>query len=266
MKRTFFFTLLSLCFLLCACAGPQAPSDETVQGTEKAEQSVLPVTYDFMNADWLYYNNATELLEVADFVFLARAEKIDFAILDDANVMPVSDSTKSKFLNTLYELEIEKVFKGDVSRVRYLNEYGGKQGINEEKQIRLQREHGLISAQEAYIPIMGSGDSVDLPLGRTLLFVGISAPNPEMVLIVNPDQSIYSLDAPTEPQSQISVQDILTELGEDVWQDFIDSREEADTFPAEFSGTISEDAPTDSPVTNEVSGTAPPIATEKIPQ
>ena len=267
MKHKIFLTMLALCLLLTACASPQPPTKEgSKTPTDAATEApdVPSVSYVVMVADWPYYQGATDLTDRADMIFIGRITKIDFAVLDDANGMPVSASTQSKYLHTLYELEIERVFKGEVSSIKFLSTYGGMQGVDEEKQLRLQREHALISENEFKIPIWGEKERINTALDTPLLFVLAASQNPERGLLLNPDQSIYPLDAPTEPQEGISVQEILSSLGEDVWLDFFEDWEEYDFSEAASTEATVSDAPNASPAPNASLGTAPPIATEEF--
>ena len=222
MKRKFFLIILALCFLLTACAESQAPSGEKSTEPPIATEAVASgVTYDSLHADWPYYQNAEALIERADVIFVGRITEIDFAVLNTANGMPADASTERKFLYTLYKLEIEEVFKGDVTRIKYLKIDGGRKEVNVEKQLRLQRDHGLILESEASIPILDASPYItEITLDTPFLFVMAASQNPEMLLLLNPDQSIYPLNAPTTPQEGISVQAILSELGENVWLDF----------------------------------------------
>lgn len=276
MKRNFFLIILALCFLFSACTRPQASSEDEVTkppvATEAAPtevptdtvQETPTIIYDSLNADWFSYRNATDLIEHADAVFTGRVTKIDFAVLDTANGMPVSASTKDKFLHALYELEIEEVFKGDVTRIKYLKVYGGAKGINPEKQLRLLVDHGLIPENEARIPVLyGTTDAIDIPLDTPLLFVAGASLNPEMLLLLNPEQSIYPLNEPTAPQAGISVQEILSELGEDVWLDFSKDWEEKYSSTDALTEELVTDAPTAPPIASTQTGTSPPIATQE---
>ena len=79
-------------------------------------------------------------------------------------------------------------------------------------------------SQNNTIPIFVNdyGDTIDIQVGKTYLFAMSSSENESLFNIMNMDQSVFKLDSPTQaPQLQIfSLKDVLTEFGNDKWEEF----------------------------------------------
>lgn len=242
MKKTILVLLLTFCFAISACSGTLAPLDNTTGGastannppistdapTEATESEASPpstspeISYGIMHGDWPYYETAAEQADVADVVFTARVTGINFAILDSATALPADADTESKWLYTLYALEIISVYKGDTSRITHFKIPGGLMSIRPEEQAALLQSYGMPSE----IPILaGLEKGADIEIGNSYLFVMKQyGQNPAYSSIMNPEQSVFPLDAPTEAPgtnaSRFSVQEMLSALGEEVWQNF----------------------------------------------
>ncbi len=230
MKKYFLVLLAALCIVMSACASV-SPSDETADKTTTAapggddDRENPNISYSYMRASWPIYSCSEELIDAADAVFLGKVTDISFAVLNVTNGMPVTDSTDltARELYTLYKFDILTVYKGDVSGRTHIKVMGGVQNYNEDHQIELLRENGLIS-QNNTIPIFVNdyGDTIDIQVGKTYLFAMSSSENESLFNIMNMDQSVFKLDSPTQaPQLQIfSLKDVLTEFGNDKWEEF----------------------------------------------
>ena len=230
MKKYFLVLLVALCIVMSACASV-SPSDETADKTTTAapggddDRENPNISYSYMRASWPIYSCSEELIDAADAVFLGKVTDISFAVLNVTNGMPVTDSTDltARELYTLYKFDILTVYKGDVSGRTHIKVMGGVQNYNEDHQIELLRENGLIS-QNNTIPIFVNdyGDTIDIQVGKTYLFAMSSSENESLFNIMNMDQSVFKLDSPTQaPQLQIfSLKDVLTEFGNDKWEEF----------------------------------------------
>ena len=230
MKKYFLVLLAALCIVMSACASV-SPSDETADKTTTAapggddDRENPNISYSYMRASWPIYSCSEELIDAADAVFLGKVTDISFAVLNVTNGMPVTDSTDltARELYTLYKFDILTVYKGDVSGRTHIKVMGGGQNYNEDHQIELLRENGLIS-QNNTIPIFVNdyGDTIDIQVGKTYLFAMSSSENESLFNIMNMDQSVFKLDSPTQaPQLQIfSLKDVLTEFGNDKWEEF----------------------------------------------
>ena len=230
MKKYFLVLLAALCIVMSACASV-SPSDETADKTTTAapggddDRENPNISYSYMRASWPIYSCSEELIDAADAVFLGKVTDISFAVLNVTNGMPVNDSTDltARELYTLYKFDILTVYKGDVSGRTHIKVMGGVQNYNEDHQIELLRENGLIS-QNNTIPIFVNdyGDTIDIQIGKTYLFAMSSSENESLFNIMNMDQSVFKLDSPTQaPQLQIfSLKDVLTEFGNDKWEEF----------------------------------------------
>ena len=180
MKKRFVVSLIAVCLLLSACHANDYETEQTnpsADGSQEASGTTLSVddtqeisdtdpsaddtaesseiAYSSMIADWPVYTGAEELVGAADAVFLGKVTEISFAVLDIRNGMPVSASTDigHRSLYTLYALDIQTVYKGNVAGRTHFKVDGGLEGYQEERQVELLRSNGLIS-QEKIIPLM----------------------------------------------------------------------------------------------------------------
>lgn len=224
MKRTFLILLLALSLILSACAvAPENAGKEPSAGAPATDAPVNEeIFYSSIRADWEYYADADALTERADAVFLGRVIGVDFAVLSTANGMPADETTESKSLYTLYALEIDEVYKGDVSQITHFKVDGGLMGVKEKEQVSLLRSHGLID-KTATIPIMEKG-LTDIEIGESYLFAMDASLNPTLLNVLNMEQSIYPLSTPTqgigEAAYHFSAKQLLSAIGEDAWLDF----------------------------------------------
>ena len=234
MKKYFLVLLAALCVVMSACASV-SPSDEAADETTAAahsgdddEDDVLEnsnISYSHMNADWPAYSSADELVDTADAVFLGKVTDISFAVLDMTNGMPATESTDltARELYTLYKFDILTVYKGDVSGRTHIKVPGGLQNYNEDYQTELLVENGMISPNNTESVLVScSCASIDIQVGKTYLFAISSSENESLFNIMNPNQSAFDLDSPTQasPLQVFSLKDVLTEFGNDKWEEF----------------------------------------------
>lgn len=252
MKKHFVVSLIAVCLLLSACHANDYETEQTnpsADGSQEASGTTLSVddtqeisdtdpsaddtaesseiAYSSMIADWPVYTGAEELVGAADAVFLGKVTEISFAVLDIRNGMPVSASTDigHRSLYTLYALDIQTVYKGNVAGRTHFKVDGGLEGYQEERQVELLRSNGLIS-QEKIIPLMmaADGDVMDVQVGKTYLFVMKESSNEALFNIVNMDQTAFELDSPTQAVTgaggNISPQDVISAFGEEKWEEF----------------------------------------------
>ena len=230
MKKYFLVLLAALCIVMSACASV-SPSDETADKTTTAapggddDRENPNISYSYMRASWPIYSCSEELIDAADAVFLGKVTDISFAVLNVTNGMPATESTDltARELYTLYKFDILTVYKGDVSGRTHIKVPGGLQNYNEDYQTELLVENGMISPNNTESVLVScSCASIDIQVGKTYLFAMSSSENESLFNIMNPNQSAFDLDSPTQASrlQVFSLKDVLTEFGNDKWEEF----------------------------------------------
>lgn len=236
-----------LCLLLASSAVACAKNEKNVEGgnMSKVENNkTLNGPYMIRSADWPIYDTSDSLVDAADMVFIGRITEIEFQVLDAANALPVSDSTSeyARELYTIYNVEVVTSYKGDTTKVSKIRVMGGMVDYEAEQQLQVMEE-GEAFAIEAGIPIWDNYEKVQCELGGTYLFV-LKQFDTGYPTIVNLEQAVFSVDDPTKKRTignnlntyysgdidefnnpLISVEDIITEFGKDMLDEFVQNWE-----------------------------------------
>ncbi|MCL2816891.1 MAG: hypothetical protein FWD39_00700 [Clostridiales bacterium] len=184
------------------------------------------IKYAEMSADWPIYSDARELLkEWGNLVFIGKVTGISFAVLDITTGLAPTEATedRNRRLYTLYEVEIIVSYKGDASDVTYFKVIGGLRDYRADEQLRIMKE-GNARWWEYGIPIFGCDQELKCEIGKTYLFVMLKSETGNTPKILNPWQSLYDLNDPLTgqgfPNREISIKEILSEIGQEDWDSF----------------------------------------------
>ncbi len=156
-----------------------------------------PTDYQFVSvqvqADWPYYQYATEVVEASTHIYHGKVTDISFAIIDQrtgvVDQSPQSSATR-RMLYTVYTIEITDHYKGDSPAEVRLCMEGGLIGYKEEEQYNLMNESGLLERYQG-IPVCESYGT--LPIGAEYLFC-ISRIG-DFDHIISPTQFAYPMDS-----------------------------------------------------------------------
>ena len=185
--------------------------------------SCTEVAFIDMDGDWPSYRSTEELLEKADYVFVAEIADIAFSVLDVGTGTSPTEETEWKQLYTLYKVDIKTTYKGDTSNIEYFKVMGGLKGYKAEEQLRIAKEGESNWWQEGIFVWAGYNG---FAVGEEYLLVlckGTSGRSPYPV-IINPWETGYclsnkTLQVSTTPNN-ITAEDIVKTFGEDKLAEF----------------------------------------------
>ena len=233
IKKTALILVIILASLLTSCA-PHTDLDGTADQTESTNSEVRYAT---MNAHWSFYSDAEELSEDADVVIVATVTDISFQVLDMTTALPPTKGTdeRDRCLNTIYDIDVITVYKGDVPEPAQIEVFGGVMGYREEEQIKLQKEMDVWPYDT--IPVYSG--MARFRIGETYLFALKKSTVTDVLIILYPAQSIHNLKNPfgkganvveppeasaaSTPQREIpafTAKDVISVFGQDKWDAF----------------------------------------------
>lgn len=177
------FTVL---FMLNGCN----MSDEAWISSTSEETQQKTVIY---QADWPYYHTIEALDEATDNVFEAELVDITFAVINirTGEVVHTPSEDAHLMLYTIYEVEVQHVYKGNNGGNMYIAVLGGIQGYNDAYQISLMEECGMLE-NNVGIPILEG--STPLEMGTEYLFATCDF-NGYYQCVPNLKQFAYEIDA-----------------------------------------------------------------------
>lgn len=143
-----FLVLCTLAFIFCGC---QSAGLNTVPPTTTEPPATMPSTqnenvYSYMFIDAMAYSTAAELVDASVIVFLGTVKQMSFAVLDyDTGRIPnPNDSNANCGLFTLYEIQVNTLYKGTACETVTLALAGGVSGPEyKEEQLQLLASYGL---------------------------------------------------------------------------------------------------------------------------
>lgn len=151
MKR-FLIMLLAAMVILSGCQGGELSSTPTTStpttSTAVPTTTAAPMRYQYVWACDANHLTAPELVEASDMVFLGTVKNITFAILDKSTGKIVEPSTNSQELDvenlyTIYEINVNTIYKGTECETVYFAAPGGLQYYQEEEQLQLLESYGI---------------------------------------------------------------------------------------------------------------------------
>jgi len=234
-KKTALVLVIILAFLLASCGGNmETEQTETIQSSSPAE-----VRYATAEASWSFSHSAEQLTERSDVVFSGTITDISFQVLDATTAMPPDEKTidRNRWLHTAYDVDVITVYKGNVSNPARISIEGGVRDYRVEEQLALMKE---MRGWHDDCIFIHSG-MPEIKIGETYLFALKKPTVRDVLIILNPYQSIYHLQNPFkkngisgyELDSQyyssqtdqhgypiISAKDIISVFGQDKWDAF----------------------------------------------
>lgn len=182
MRKKFplFILLFAFVFMFSACS--------------KTESSLEPDEVVLIQADYLQYDNAKELVDSADLVFTGQVNNVAYEMLNirsDQGPDPETglDDQDDLLPYTIFEIEIEEVLKGEYK----------------EKTIQIKRLGGIHDNVEYLLM-----DATEIQEGQSYLFT--THIYDDYPSLVNADQSVYNLNSSmglTSDDDHITLLDIL---------------------------------------------------------
>lgn len=169
----------------------QHTTPENSQGnseTAPLPQQTDSIQYEYISGDYPYYATLSDLANKANQVFSGKVVNISFELLNMRNMQPLKDGedTQWAMLYTIYEIEAEEVYKGSPSTVKLRIQGGIPYGYEQEQSALLGNR---------CIPVME--DVPALTIGTNYIFALYHAEDAEYSSILNPLQSIYTVNEET---------------------------------------------------------------------
>lgn len=165
-----FLIVLLMCFTVsCGMAknalNKNKPANITVDGTEKL--------YVHQNGNYSEYADAYELTDKATLIFSGAVDSKRCELLDIREVKTGELPDEEKILYTLYEISVDKVYKGQIDNEKICVKVSGGE---------------LEKGRYIY-----TGETVNLDIKSKYLFLA-SDHNNEYPNLINANQSVYSMD------------------------------------------------------------------------
>ena len=187
-KMVMVFVLTFTC--LCSCAAPVHGNGELPYDTATfSPDTVSKVTDVMATIDWVTFGTAAELVNTATNVFSGKVVDISFDVLDNKKGIPDMNGSSDNYSHdifTVYTIEVQKNYKGDIGETMKLYVEGGLPGYREEEQCQLVQEANLIGL--TYVD-----KRVKLEIGESYLLCVLKLEH--CTRIVNMDQFAYYLNS-----------------------------------------------------------------------
>lgn len=215
MKRVFILMILTIFIIsLTSC------TDDNIMNSSQLVESTLNnrnVEYFELSAYWRVYKDTNGLMEFANLVFIGKITGISFEVLDMGTLQaPKGESDdESPMLNTMYDIDVITLYKGDLVETVRLRAEGGRCDDFVEEQIK---ELDKYDQKGIYI----LDDMPEINIGETYLFTLFKADDYHAASLVNPGQSFTSLTDPLskDQYGYISAIDIISYFGKDKLEEF----------------------------------------------
>lgn len=183
-----------------------ANSSKTQTSSDDTNSEVLRIAYWDMEADWITYSSADELIRENDIIVSGKVTGISFEMLDKKTATVVDANTKDSDaeLCTIYHVDVITPYKGYSDKTLQIRMHGGLEGYEDDKQLELLRKHGCDM-------IYYLQNAPKIELGEEYLFV-LAQFEGTLPTIINPAQTAFPLNDRTskEKYSNASVNDIIT--------------------------------------------------------
>ena len=197
------------------------------------------IKYHSLSGDWAIYDNAAELVEYANVVYIGEVSDISFEILDERDATPVNDSTPTEYreIYTVYEVNVIESYKGNKSGITKIRLMGGMENYHTETQMELMKQYH-VHDENLGIPIWADTNKTKCEIGGKYLFI-LYEFETGYPTFVNLEQSVFALTDPTRKQTigenatvyytgerderglpLISPKDIISEFGAEAWESF----------------------------------------------
>lgn len=188
-KMVMVFVLTFTC--LCSCAAPVHGNGELPYDTATFSPDTVSKVQDVMaTIDWETFGTAAELVNTATNVFSGKVVDISFDVLDKNKGIPDMNGSSDNYSHdifTVYTIEVQKNYKGDIGETMKLYVEGGLPGYREEEQCQLVQKANLIGL--TYVD-----KRVKLEIGESYLLCVLKLEH-HCTRIVNMDQFAYYLNS-----------------------------------------------------------------------
>ena len=182
------FVLTFTC--LCGCAAPVHGNGELPYDTATLSPDTVSKVNDSMaTIDWVTFGTAAELVNTATNVFSGKVVDISFDVLDYEKGIPDMNGSSDNYhreIFTVYTIEVQKNYKGDIGETMKLYVEGGLPGYREEEQCQLVQDANLFGF--TYVD-----KRVKLEIGESYLLCANK--HEHYTGIVNMDQFAYYLNS-----------------------------------------------------------------------
>lgn len=161
------------------------------------------ITYTIISADWPYYPDVPSLVDQSSLILLGKVTGVTFEMLDMRTARPPSEETVRQELYTVYEIEVIEQYKGAPAGTTQMRVPGGLEGVYLEEQAA-----ALGQTIEDGIPVWEG--MPEIRIGETYLFVLYQFDEKTAPTLLNPTQSVLSLENETDPSAPVSAKKILS--------------------------------------------------------
>lgn len=223
MKRVICVLLLLGMITLTSCSTLRSAdrSNQINQSTNNSlENEKISVNYETFHADYPYYSTIDEMKEKANLVFIGTVRSVSFELLDMYTMKPVDklDSAGFPLINTIYEVEVNHAYSDMKKETVKIRIEGGLRNQLIDKQVTTARTNTIV-VQE---------DSPSLICEESYLFALYLAENANYASIINPFQSIYSLNniGDCSESQMFSVEDIMSSYSNNAVSEFLNKKDE----------------------------------------
>ena len=150
-KHKILFTAAGILFAaltcLCSCTAPVQVTGELPYDTATlSPDTVSKVSVVNVNIDWVIFGTAAELVNTATNVFSGKVVDVSFDVLDYDKGIPDMNGSSDNYhreIFTVYTIEVQKNYKGDIGETMKLYVEGGLPGYREEEQCQLVQDANL---------------------------------------------------------------------------------------------------------------------------
>lgn len=201
---------------LTGCSASRSTEKNTITSqtsNTSLDNTTFSVNYEDFHADYPHYGTIDEMKEKANLVFVGTVRSITFELLDMYTMKPIDnlDSAGFPLINTIYEVEVNHAYSDMSDTIVKVRIEGGMREQMLDEQVAIAKSNTIVVQDDA--PSLTSGESY--------LFAVYLADNANYASIVNPFQSIYSLeniDAKSDVQV-FSAADIMSSYSDNaVWE------------------------------------------------
>lgn len=196
----------SICILSCLLAMITI----FVSSCQSRYQTVIHIDYA------TYCESAEELVEAVDFVYEGQVLDVSFEIWELGSGTLITEKNskelpqENRMLYTVYHIQVNRSYKGDVVGEVKLRIQGGIENVREEEQRKLLRER--TEKRPISIPVLAT--PVVCEIGGTYLFA-LCQDSIDAHSVLNAQQAVYSVENPlAEDDFHVSTEKILSVFDE----------------------------------------------------
>jgi len=223
-----FLLILIVIVTFAACVNNENSTIDGVSRTTNnntsnpTSSSDYNINYIYGNVSWIMYDDAQALIENRidgiempaereRLIFIGTVTDITFQIYDKTASYDTGEVHKE--LYTIYDIDIKKAYKGDITDKVQIEIMGGISGKYVEEQVEQLKKYNIHDVKQI--------STIELMIGDTHLFA-VSKIDDTPAFISHPSQSIFDIKKPYAKPAGISAQDVISYFGEDKWKEFLE--------------------------------------------